>query len=132
MFRTLIIFALVSLLPCAVFAQTPPDAENGPVAAEDVPAAPAIPAIDMRALAHLPSLAPVVTAMSSAGLQQAKGEIQLDHDVEGRVSDARLQVSTGHRRVDAAFLKWARQIRFAPGSAGTVRVPLAMSGGPVR
>jgi TonB family protein len=44
--------------------------------------------------------------------------IKLDFDADGKVVDAVLLESTGNQNLDAAILKWARDVKLKPGSPG--------------
>lgn len=104
--------------------------------AQDPPASPPPPATGEAAapLATIawestirPPMRGVIDALRRTRLDGLSAQIKLDFDADGKVIDAALLESTGDEKLDAAILKWAREVKLKPGSpAGTGVLPMTL------
>jgi TonB family protein len=74
-----------------------------------------------------PPMRGVIDALRRTRLDGLSAQIKLDFDADGKVIDAALLESTGDEKLDAAILKWAREVKLKPGSpAGTGVLPMTL------
>ena len=64
----------------------------------------------------------IVEALKRTTLDGLSTRIKLGFDAEGKVIDAVLLESTGNENLDAAILKWAKDVKLKPGSPGGIGV----------
>lgn len=74
-----------------------------------------------------PDIALIREAFDASGLAEANAVLVVDHDAEGVPTALRLEPGSGHEALDQAMLGWGRGLRYAPGAAGTARLPLRFS-----
>ena len=65
-----------------------------------------------------PHMRGIIDALRRTRLDGLSTRIKLDFDADGKVVDAVLLESTGNQNLDAAILKWARDVKLKPGSPG--------------
>lgn len=65
-----------------------------------------------------PPMRGIIDALKRTRLDGLSARIKLGFDADGKVIDAALLESTGNENLDAAILKWARDVRLKPGSSG--------------
>ena len=65
-----------------------------------------------------PPMRGIIDALKRTRLDGLSTRIRLDFDADGKVIDAALLESTGNENLDAAILKWARDVKLKPGSPG--------------
>ena len=65
-----------------------------------------------------PPMRGIIDALKRTRLDGLSTRIKLDFDADGKVIDAALLESTGNENLDAAILKWARDVKLKPGSPG--------------
>jgi len=73
-----------------------------------------------------PPLNRVQRAMDKTNLSTLQLTIELQWDADGRVTQARAQERTASASVEKAALKWARGLRFEPGSPGKGLIPFQL------
>jgi TonB family protein len=74
-----------------------------------------------------PPMRGVIDALRRTRLDGLSAQIKLGFDADGNVIDAALLESTGNQNLDAAILKWAREVKLKPGSpAGTGVLPMTL------
>lgn len=65
-----------------------------------------------------PPMRGIIDALKRTRLDGLSTRIRLDFDAGGKVIDAALLESTGNENLDAAILKWARDVKLKPGTPG--------------
>ena len=74
-----------------------------------------------------PPMRGIIDALKRTRLDGLSARIKLTTDADGKVIDAALLESTGNENLDAAILKWAREVRLKPGApAGTGVLPMTL------
>ena len=74
-----------------------------------------------------PPMRGIIDALKRTGLDGLSARIKLTTDADGKVIDAALLESTGNENLDAAILKWAREVKLKPGApAGTGVLPMTL------
>jgi TonB family protein len=65
-----------------------------------------------------PPMRGIIEALKRTRLDGLSTQIKLGFDADGKVTDATLLESTGNENLDAAILKWARDVKLKRGSPG--------------
>ena len=101
--------------------------------AQDPPAATATgdPAAPLATIAweatERPPMRGMIDALKRTRLDELSTRIKLTWGADGKVTDATLLESTGNENLDAAILKWARDVKLkqgAPGGTGVLPMTL--------
>lgn len=69
-----------------------------------------------------PPMRGIIEALKRTRLDGLSARIKLGFDADGKVIDAALLESTGNENLDAAILKWARDVKLKAGSPGGIGV----------
>lgn len=77
-----------------------------------------------RSVLKAPSFDSVLWTFLRTNLTRASTELLIDYDIEGNVVNARLTAPTISGTLNKSLLKWAKRLKFKPGSAGSWRLPV--------
>jgi TonB family protein len=74
-----------------------------------------------------PSTLPIFEAGIKTRMRNGEAFVLLEHDAAGNVTRAFIDKSSGNKRLDAAILKWAADVKVQPGACGFSRVSASFS-----
>lgn len=77
-------------------------------------------------MAEMPSMAPVHEAFFKSRLSKVSTRVRLSFDADGKVTDAKVDPTTGDRNLNRAIAQWALKLPLKPGTAGTGFLPIAI------
>lgn len=102
----------------------------GTFAEQTRPAASHVPSAQARSsMVSRPPLEPVQLIFEASGMKSSNPVLVLEYDDAGVPVNVALEPASGNESLDQAILEWGRQVRMAPGKAGTKRLPFDLIDG---
>lgn len=122
MIQRILLFVLLLVPVTHAWGQAMQTSRDGAAqpAARDVVAPP----LNLDAIASKPPLGDLLGVLARSGLRSAATNVLLAYDETGKVVAVKLDHTTGSKRLDAAILAWAAQIRLDVREAGVGSLPL--------